>query len=269
MKLLSSLTSLLLSGLLSTAWAEAPADPLNSVMWEYVHEVHLDQAPVVFDSKVEVHLPASAEDSMQVPVSARWNGSERVEEIRLIADLNPIIRVLSYEPVKARPSIAVRFKVQQGTIVRAAMRTTDGVWHVNGAYIDAAGGGCTTPSASQMMASWEDHYGELHAQVWPGEGNTDRLRFQMMHPMDTGLSDGIPKFIIETVEVHDASTEELLGRLTLHEPVAENPMITLDPQHAVEGYRVSFRDNNGLHVSGVIESHSQIPELLAGQFPMQ
>lgn len=265
-KTLFTTTLALVGGL--TAWAAVPEDPYQSPMWDYVHEHHLDGGPVAFDAQVEVLLPEMAEDSMQVPVSAYWKGEGQVEEVRIMADLNPIIRVLSYEPLNADPSISVRLKVQQGTVVRAAMRTTDGVWHVAGAYIDAAGGGCTTPSVSQQVASWEDHYGELWGQVWPENSTTDRLRMRLMHPMDTGLSDGIPVFIIETVEVRDAASDELLGRLKLHEPVAENPTLTLDPHHTDAGYRVTFRDNNGLKVEGVIESQTRL-NLMASQFPMQ
>lgn len=255
--------------LATSTLAATPNDPFTSVIWDFVHQTHLDGAPVIHDERVLVTAPASAEDSMQLPVSVRWTGEEPIEVIRIIADLNPIMRVLSYEPLSAEPSLAIRMKVQQATIIRVAMRTADGVWHMNGTHVDAAGGGCTAPSMASNIASWEERYGELSAQVWPGDSGNDRLRIRIMHPMDTGLVNNIPRFILETLEVQDAHNGTPLARFTLHEPMAENPMISIDLKHAPNGYRIKARDVSGLEISGTVEPISRLPVALLTQFPMQ
>ena len=231
-----------------------PEDPLQSVMWEFVYKTHLQTHPVQFDPQVEVITPERAENSMQFPVSVEWTGEEKVVKMVLLADLNPIIKVMTYFPHEARPSFAARIKIQQGSPIRGAVLTVDGVWHVNGRYVDASGGGCTAPSVAKSLVAWENHYGELRAAVWPGQSDYDRLRFMVMHPMDTGLADGIPRFIIEHVDVRDATDDRLLAKMELHEPVSENPFISLDLKHAQNGYKLYLRDDSGTQMEGVIDS---------------
>lgn len=202
-------------------------DPLRSPGWRWMAARYFDQATVRFDERVRVTLPASAENPLEVPVHVEVDDLQSpVEEILVFADLNPITTVLRYQPIAARPALAFRFKVQQATPVRAAVRTADGIWHVGGAWIDAAGGGCTAPSVASASGAWSDRIGEVAARLWSQEGGR-RLRFRVMHPMDTGLADGIPAFYIERAQVHDGEGA-LLAELELFEPISENPLITLD-----------------------------------------
>jgi sulfur-oxidizing protein SoxY len=76
----------------------------------------------------------------------------------------------------------------------------------------------------------------------------------VMHPMDTGLADGIPRFIIEHVDVRDATDDRLLAKMELHEPVSENPFISLDLKHAQNGYKLYLRDEGGTQMEGVAVS---------------
>ncbi|WP_238388283.1 quinoprotein dehydrogenase-associated SoxYZ-like carrier [Sinimarinibacterium sp. NLF-5-8] len=212
--------------------AQAPAvardaDPLRSPGWRWMATRYFSGAPIEFDARVQVKLPTSAEDALNVPVQVDARAlAQPVTEILVFADLNPITTVLRYRPIHAHPALSFRFKVQQGTPVRAAARTADGVWHIGGAWIDAAGGGCTAPSIASGDAQWSDRLGEISARLWPRTDHR-RLRFQIMHPMDTGLADGIPAFYIERAQVMDEHGQTL-AELELFEPVAENPVITLD-----------------------------------------
>ena len=62
-------TLMLLQAQLSLAQNnQAMADPLDSPMWQEMHQRLLDGLPVVFDDRVKVIAPGSAEDSMNVPV---------------------------------------------------------------------------------------------------------------------------------------------------------------------------------------------------------
>ena len=51
--------------------------------------------------------------------------------------------------------LALRFKLQQGSPVRAMVLLDDGIWHVGSTMINAAGGGCTVPGASRADGTWE------------------------------------------------------------------------------------------------------------------
>ena len=66
-----------------------------------------------------------------------------------------------------------------------------------------------------------------------------------MHPMDTGLVAGIPAFYLEQLELRD-SADQPWWRLQLHEPVSENPLITLElPTQGPRQFRLLGQDNNG------------------------
>lgn len=219
-----------------------PSDPLKSFMWTEMHERLLGGQPFRFDERVAVIAPGAAEDSMNVPVMVDASALGRVERIVVFAELNPIHKVLEMEPRGARPLVGFRIKVQQTTPVRAAALTADGVWHVGGRIVDAAGGGCTAPSVGSANPDWASRLGEVSGRLWQREDGT-RLRVKIMHPMDTGLVDGIPAFYLEELEFHDPAGRSL-ARLLLFEPVSENPVITLDLP-AAESVFLEGRDNNG------------------------
>ena len=126
---------------------------------------------MVFDERVRVMAPASAEDALNVPVmvdASSLDAQEKVEEITVFADMNPIPRILNYRPTRAKPLIGLRLKLQQANSGPAAARTRDGVWHVGGVFVDAAGGGCTSPALAHGDPDWERHLGEVQARAWGG-----------------------------------------------------------------------------------------------------
>lgn len=222
--------ALLSSALLpfGTAVAAAPEDPFGSPMWEVLRDAYFANAPVVFDNRVRVTAPANAESVFAVPVAADARGLDAVQELVLIADLNPFPLVLRFRPTAAAPYIATRIKIQQATAVRAAARTADGVWHMGGTLVDAAGGGCSAPAQAYAEKGWADHVGEVQARAWPPDAEgTVRLRLRIRHPQDTGLVAGIPAYFIEDLRLSDGSGREL-GTLETGEPVAENPVFTLE-----------------------------------------
>ena len=225
------------------AAAAVPDDPLDSSQWRYMARKYFRDAPVVFDERVQVIAPDYAEDSLNTPVQVSAPDLEGVEQVLVFADMSPITKVLDYYPIKARPSIGFSFKVQQATPIRAAMRTADGTWHVGGTWVDAQGGGCTAPSVASANPIWETRLGETEARVWPRANGESRLKFRVVHPMDTGLAAGIPEFFITEVAIRDADGETL-ARVEPYEPVSENPVITLDLD-ARGPLTLAGRDNNG------------------------
>jgi len=224
--------------------AEEMADPLDSPLWPEMRAQVLGTAPYVFDARVEVSAPASAENSAQLPVAVRVHGLA-VREIVLFADYNPIPRILALRPLEAEPYVATRFKINMASPVRAAALAEDGLWHVGGVWVDAAGGGCTLPSAASADAAWQSRLGETASRSWP-KGKTSRVRLQMIHPMDTGLAAGIPAFYLETSWIK-AADGKVLAELDTFEPVSENPILTLEVRGraGADGFRFEGRDNNG------------------------
>ncbi|GAC1624196.1 MAG: hypothetical protein NVS9B10_09920 [Nevskia sp.] len=227
-----ALASLLLwlgSALPASARAdEGPKDPLNSPSWNFIRARYFADQTIVFDDRVRVTAPKNAEDPLDVPVMIEADGLADVEEVVVVADLNPIQKILSLKPTRAAPGLSFRFKVEQSTPIRAAMRTKDGVWHFGGTWLSAAGGGCTTPSGGSS-GLWQGHLGETSGRLWQHE-DSQRLRLRVIHPMDTGLASGIPAFYIDRITVRDAEGSEL-ATLNTYEPVSENPVISLDLKH--------------------------------------
>lgn len=220
------LATLAISLIPGVASAEGKPDPLNSPAWGFIQARYFNGEPYVFDERVQVTAPKSAEDPLDVPVMVEARGLADVEEVVIIADLNPIQKILSLKPLRADPGLSFRFKVEQSTPIRAAMRTRDGVWHFGGTWLSASGGGCTTPSGGST-GQWQGHLGETSARLWPRDGGEQRLRLRVIHPMDTGLASGVPAFYIDRITVRDQAGLEL-ATLYTYEPVAENPVISLD-----------------------------------------
>jgi sulfur-oxidizing protein SoxY len=246
--------ALLLAGLLSLfcypADAELPPDPLGSVQWEHMAKVMLSGHPVVFDERVRVQAPKAAENSKEVPLKVDASAIDGVQRILVFADLNPLPKIIEFEPREgARPTLAFRFKVQQSTPVHAAVLADDGRWHVGGVWVEAAGGGCTLPSLGSGEDDWTSHLGEVSAGLWPRpEG--ERLRFRVIHPMDTGLAPGIPTFHITEIHLLDEADREL-GVIRPYEPVSEDPIFSLDL--AMKGpVRLRGRDNNGNRFTALV-----------------
>lgn len=220
---------------------EIPEDPLGSIQWDDMYRAYLKEHKVVFDDRVKVLAPEFAEDSMNVPVTVDASEIKGIKEILVFAEFNPISKILKFYPGTAKATFSFRFKIQQASPVRAAVLTHDGVWHVGGVWVDAAGGGCTVASAGRLGGGWEDHLGEVHTKIWEGK-DYRRVKFSVVHPMDTGLVASIPAFYIEEIKLTDDSGE-LLARVELFEPVQENPVLTLDLAKGSSVYMDAI-DNN-------------------------
>ena len=241
-----ALACLLALGPTRAAARELPADPLRSVMWQSMAERFLPGGDIVFDERVRLLAPLSAENQIDVPITVDATALEDVTEIVAFADLNPIPLVLRARPEGAAPFLGFRLKLQQTSPVHVGVRTADGTWHVAGAIVDAAGGGCTAPALAHGTGDWMSTLGETRAQVRRGLDGEARMSLRIRHPMDTGLAAGIPVFYLEELTVRDADGDTLMA-LSLYEPVAENPTLTLKPRvgDGAGTLEVSTRDTEG------------------------
>lgn len=233
--------------------AQAPADPLGDRgRWADMQRQFYRGGEVTFDARVRVEAPPTAEDAMNVPVAvdARALAGEAIDRIVVVADYNPILKVLEFEPTGVAPYLAFRIKVQQSTPVRAGVRLRDGRWLVGSAMVDSQGGGCTAPSSGRSLAGWERTLNTVSARRFSSPAG-ERLRFSVMHPMDTGLANGIPAFFLDELNVRDAEGRTL-ARIWPSEPVSENPVFTLELAGVQRVTRIDGRDNNGNRVLGLL-----------------
>ena len=106
------LASLLLASVLlccGHARADAPStDPLESARWDDMRKSFFDGQQVVFDARVQVTGPLTAENPMNVPVAVNASGLPGVRQVIVFADFNPIVRILDFTPGAADASLAFR-----------------------------------------------------------------------------------------------------------------------------------------------------------------
>jgi len=221
------------------------------VMWD-LHRVDWLGAPgdIQCDDRVVVRGPASAQDILNVPLMSDASGIDNVKRIVISADYGPIPHIMTYYPQQAEPKIGLRFKIDQGTAIRASVETHDGQWFIGYTYIDAAGGGCTVPAHAYASDDWEEKLGEIHGRLWAATG---RARVIVDHPMDTGLAGDIPVFIIETLSL-ETEDGAVMARMDLFEPVNEDPAFSLyfEPDTFGGPLHVKGRDNNGNRFEGIL-----------------
>lgn len=224
---------------------EIPLDPLNSVMWESMAK-RFFPGEIVIDQRVVVSAPHDAEDQMQVPITVDATQLDNVEEIIAVADLNPIPHILTLRPLRAQSFVGFRVKLEQSTPIRVGVRTSDGVWHVNGVNVGAAGGGCTAPASAHGTSNWYKTLGQTRAIALRETVDSARVLLRMRHPMDTGLAPGIPAFYMNKLLVKN-SDGVVLADIEMFEPVSENPTLTLKPllEDSTSELLVYARDTEG------------------------
>lgn len=234
-------------------------DPLGSMQWPVLRKHYMGSSPMNFSNQVLVRGPAFADDAMNVPMLIDARALSKVgggiERITIVADRNPVKEILSFEPLRSLPMLAFRFRMEQGSPVRAMVKTRDGHWHVGSTWVQAAGGGCTVPGATRSDGTWSKTLNEVQTRFFDNvlEGSR-RLRLRVMHPMDTGLVAGIPAFYIEDLHMQD-DAGRIWWRLALHEPVSENPILTLELPERPNGIlRVLGHDNNGNRISAEVSA---------------
>lgn len=253
------LPALPLAAMAQTAEELTGGDPLGSMQWPGLRKQYLGTAPMRFSDAVVVRGPEFADDAMNVPLLVNARALEAVgggvARIQVVVDRNPVREVLTFTPHKALPMLAFRIRLEQASPVRALVQTRDGQWHVGSTWVKASGGGCTVPGITRADGSWVKTLNQVQTRFFynPVDGSR-RLRVRVMHPMDTGLVAGIPSFHVEDLKLVDA-VGEIWWALQLHEPVSENPLITLElPTQGGQGFRLVGRDNNGNRIDAEVQA---------------
>ncbi|MEQ8269471.1 quinoprotein dehydrogenase-associated SoxYZ-like carrier [Algiphilus sp.] len=231
---------------LAPSLSAAPEDPLKSPSWSVMETRILEGRDYVFDDRVSVTVPAVAEDSTRVPVFASAQGFEAIQRMVIFVDLNPITSAADLTPATpmAEMSLGLEVKVQQATPVRAAVLDKDGVWHIGGGWVSAAGGGCTAPSIASARPDWRERLGQAGGRVWAAnEGQDRRLSFTVRHPMDAGFVAGLPELYLDETVIADAGGNPLFTLRTLAS-VSEDPNFTLRLPPGSGDILIRGRDNN-------------------------
>lgn len=230
--------------------AELPVDPLGSPTWVALGGTFFGNDTVRFDSRVKVIFPEIAENQRSFPVTIDARAIKGVKRIILFADLNPIPLAIDYSPTAAAAYLSTNIKLDQRTPVRGAVQLADNSWLVSGAWIDAAGGGCSMPPLSRAKGDWAEHLGEVRGLAVHDAGGT-RLRLSFRHPMDTGFVGNIPIYHLDEIELKGAGGS--FGTMQIEASVAEDPVITVMPNAAVgDTVTLAASDTNGIAYTGKV-----------------
>ncbi|MBA2778319.1 quinoprotein dehydrogenase-associated SoxYZ-like carrier [Billgrantia kenyensis] len=234
------------------ATAALPEDPFRSPMWEYNLARYLGaDAAVRHSDTVVIKTPPFAEDATQVPLTVDLSAfPHEIKEVITWVDLNPVPHLFTLRPEAAEiRTVALNFRIQQASTVRAAVRDEQGGWHVGSVHVEAAGGGCTAPSATASNPDWADSFGQVRGALFSPVGGVTgtRLKVQVMHPMDSGMVGNIPRFNIETLELRQTANQQRLASMALSESASENPLFVFDLEHDAQqsGILLLLRDNGG------------------------
>lgn len=195
--------------------------------WPALRRSLLGDAPIADQARLRVIAPSVGENSASVPVTVEFDPAlGEVEEFLVIVDKNPFPLVARVYPHVPMQSFSLRLRMQTAGPVRAAARDSDGVWHVALTKVRVSGGGCSVASGGGPGARDRRH-GQVNVAVF-GRMDGSKVRFQVVHPMETGLAktaEGtpIPPFYVQKIEVRSGQT--LLYRVELS-PIARNPTFT-------------------------------------------
>lgn len=246
--------SLILAGVVGlapvAAGAVAVTDPLASPAWEDVQDEFFGADALVFDDMVELSMPAHVENGFDVPLAVRLSPAlGDVREVLVIAENNPIRHVARLIPHRSIESVGLKIRLETSGAVRAAALTGDGVWHVGSTWVNVATpGGCSSPAPLDGPGV-SNRLGEIAVRTFDRGEGASRLKFRIIHPMDTGFAmtaagETIPAYFVETIEVSDALGVVL--ELVTRAAMAPDPIFTVDLPGLRRDIHINARDSEGL-----------------------
>lgn len=230
--------------------AAPPTDPLGSPGWEAIAETFFPRSEIVFDDRVEVVMPTRVEDAHDVPLAVKLSAElGLVREIVVIAENNPIQQVARLYPHRPLKAIGLKIRLESTTPVRAAALTDDGVWHVGSIAAEVlTPGGCSVPD-NRVADEVSDRLGEIAFKTFDRDDGSARLKFRIIHPMQTGFAvseDGayIPAYFVEQMRIGDGDgpVVDIESRAAM----APDPIVTIDVPELGQTVRIHARDSEGL-----------------------
>jgi sulfur-oxidizing protein SoxY len=240
----------ILALLAGPAFAVTIADPLDSPVWESIRDDFLPGGEIIFDDRVDLVMPTDIENSTDVPLAIRIDPDVGdVVEIVVIAENNPIQTVARLMPHRPLRSIGLKIRLETSTPVRVAVLTDDNVWHVGSEWANVlTPGGCSAPIVFSE-AGEGSRLGEIAMKTFEREDGGNRLKFRIVHPMETGFAftpegEEIPAYYVERIEISDEAGKVV--DVITHAAMAPDPIITLDVPELRQSLRISARDSEGL-----------------------
>ncbi len=227
-----------------------PTDPLASPAWDDVREEFFGGDALVFDDMVGLAMPADVENAFDVPLAVTLSPALiDVREVVVIAENNPIRHVARLIPHRNIEAVGLKIRLETSGPVRAAALDGEGVWHVGSTWANVlTPGGCSAPPPLEGDGP-SSRVGEIAMRSFDREDGSSRLKFRIIHPMDTGFAmtpagDVIPPYFVETIEVFD--DHGVVLELVTAAAMAPDPIFTIDMPGLDQGLHISAWDSKGL-----------------------
>ncbi|MBS0378589.1 MAG: quinoprotein dehydrogenase-associated SoxYZ-like carrier [Proteobacteria bacterium] len=179
------------------------------------------------DELMTIEAPASTPDPAATAVTVHFGeGLEgRVRQVRVIIDNNPspLAATFTLRPGLALEALDLRVRIDRYTSVRAIAETTDGQLEMRSAWVNAAGGCSTPPSAAPP--------GTLGEVRFRPSADGHALQVSIRHPNNSGFQidprsgDPIPPHFISRLRL--LAGDEVLVDAETGISLSENPTLRL------------------------------------------
>jgi sulfur-oxidizing protein SoxY len=189
---------------------------------------------------LSIKAPYRPEDIRAVPfeVEAGFKDGRTVKAVTLIVDNNPspVAAAFKFGPGRANVGLAIKFRLNQQSDVRAVVEASDGTLYMTGQLVKFPGGqaACSAPPSTPPEESAANMGKMTLAEVAVGAVSTinQRVRLDLSHPNHTGMVlDQItllytPLKMVKELAVRqgDETVFEMEGSIALN----ENPTIEFD-----------------------------------------
>ena len=228
-------------------------DPEKSIIWNELRETLLGKnSKVNFAKDVKVIMQDHVEEPHEVPLIVKIpKRLHTFSKFILIIENNPIQQVIELNPYKKIEALGMNVRLEDDSPVRAAVQDNHGTWHVGSkmAFV-ASPGGCSSPSCDPSVELCEQgEVGKIAVKQYGREGQAERIKLKITHPMETGFVVGvdgeiIPEYYVSKIHVDDNTGP--IADIATYAALSSDPVILLDLPEKGQSIRVHVKDSQGL-----------------------
>ncbi len=220
----------------------------NSLKKEY-----LGEEKFVNNDNIKIIIQEEVEEAHEVAMVVKFPEELKINnQIAILVDNNPIQLVTKIFPDREVSSIGLNIRLEQDSLVRAAILSKDNIWNISSKKVIVnSPGGCSLPACDPEKEICEiKKLGKISLQKYKRTSGDWRLKFKINHPMDTGLvadpqtGKTIPEYYINNVNFSDKSGS--LAKALTYGALSANPTLVIDFGYAIKNVIVEATDTKGL-----------------------
>ena len=228
-------------------------DPQNSLIWNELRLALLgENSRVTFVEDVKVIMQDHVEEPHEVPLIVKIpKRLHAFTKFILIIENNPIQQVIEVNPYKKIEALGMNVRLEDDSPVRAAVLDKEGIWHIGSKMVFVSSpGGCSSPSCDPTVELCEQgEIGKIAVKQYIREGQAERIKLKITHPMETGFVVGvdgeiIPEYYVNKIHVDDNNGP--IADIATYAALSSDPVILLDLPEKGQSIRVHVKDSQGL-----------------------